>query len=966
MRDGKQRHQGDDNPPETVRLEAASLTVFWPDGRETDYPLTADKIRVGRDKHSNDLVIPEAYASISRNHLELHRRENKWWVTDLQTTNGVFVRGNRIQAPTELKVGDEIRIGAPEFGHAVRMVFNPGSIVAEEEGPTRGAATAQTRVASEVMGGPYLDLHLTGGVSKRRPIETLPCLVGRSPEAQVQLDDKLRYVSAKHLEIRREGDGFTVCDLDSTNGTWLNGRKLTPHEPVELQENARLRIGDNRLGVSVGLTFHSGRAGGELAEGYTPTAVRSLADLPELTVLLGRDENADIQLDSPTVSRRHASLERRGQEYWIRDLDSLNGTLVNGKSITETLLSDGDVVEIQDHVLVFREGELRQYDSWGVRIEGRDLTQRVKTQDGQRTILDQVGITVQPREFVALVGPSGAGKSTLMNALMGVWPADGEVRVNGRDLYAEYERFRSQIGYVPQDDILHTSLTVERALDYAARLRLPADFTAREREERIKRVLETVAMNETDLRQTRIEDLSGGQRKRVSIAAELLADPKLFFLDEATSGLDPRLEKKMMHTLRRMADEGRTVILITHATANIVQVDHVAFLGDGKLTYFGPPHEALDFFEVDEFSDIYERIQGAGEAWRQRFVESETGYYDRYVSRGQLEIIPAPSLQDGVEGQAQGLGGLTRQLAVLTQRTFSVLTSDRLQLLLLLLMFPLAALFLIVVSSPEILTGDPAVISDPAEAARDLAENYTPYDSLSTFIFTLALDGVLIGMFLPSNELIGERVIYLRERMVNLAIAPYVLSKVIAFTTFIAIQAALSVVVLRVGLRFPASGAFMPFDLELFGSLFFTMLAGVGIGLVISAVSRSPDMATYILVVLTFFQFFFSGTAFDLRNHPAETLTHLTATRWSMLGIGISVDVPRQARSTILCQKQPDNPATERREEAEICRHYPEAEEDLILHYHKPDLPKAWTVLMAMALAGIGVTGVVVRRMDPL
>ena len=226
--------------------------------------------------------------------------------------------------------------------------------------------------------------------------------------------------------------------------------------------------------------------------------------------------------------------------------------------VTQAQLKVGDQVQIGSHLLSYDGQTLLRFDSYGYRLDVVDLYKEVKTKNGPLRILDDISLTIMPREFVALVGGSGAGKSTLLDALNGFRPAQGQVLINGQELYENYDAFRAQIGYVPQSEILPTSLTVEAALQYAARLRLAADLSAQERQERITKALATVEMNTERIRQTRIGRLSGGQRKRVSIAAELLADPKIFFLDEPASGLDPGLEKKLMVTLRKMADEGRT------------------------------------------------------------------------------------------------------------------------------------------------------------------------------------------------------------------------------------------------------------------------------------------------------------------------------------------------------------------------------------------------------------------------
>src|SRR5205085_5528637 len=198
-----------------------------------------------------------------------------------------------------------------------------------------------------------------------------------------------------------------------------------------------------------------------------------------------------------------------------------------------------------------------------------------------------------------------AGKSTLMDALNGLRPAqEGKVLYNGQDYYRNLAAFSTQLGYVPQDDIVHRDLTVERALYYAAKMRLPSDFTNAQIEQRINEVLEDVEM--TGRRKLLVSKLSGGQRKRVSIALELLADPSIFFLDEPTSGLDPGLDRKMMSLLRKLADKGHTIVLVTHATNNINSCDYVCFLAQGgRLAYYGPPSDAKKFFNKDDFAEIY-------------------------------------------------------------------------------------------------------------------------------------------------------------------------------------------------------------------------------------------------------------------------------------------------------------------------------------------------------------------------
>ena len=277
---------------------------------------------------------------------------------------------------------------------------------------------------------------------------------------------------------------------------------------------------------------------------------------------------------------------------------------------------------------------------------------------------------------MALVGGSGAGKSTLMDALNGLRPAQqGTVLYNGQDYYKNFAAFSTQMGYVPQDDIIHRELTVERALYYAAKLRLPDDFTEKQIKERIDEVLDDVEMKFR--RKLLVNKLSGGQRKRVSIALELLAKPSIFFLDEPTSGLDPGLDRKMMLLLRKLADKGQTIVLVTHATNNINACDYICFLCQGgNLAYFGPPNDAKAYFGKTDFAEIYSALEPsdenpnipieAGEKFEQSpdFVR----YVDSAIQQGpaiQAKALALPLLRNRPNGEIPGSNSFCSQCAIL-------------------------------------------------------------------------------------------------------------------------------------------------------------------------------------------------------------------------------------------------------------------------------------------------------------
>lgn len=731
-------------------------------------------------------------------------------------------------------------------------------------------------------------------------------VVGRTLDADLVVPQSAPFVSGRHFEVQHTPAGYAIVDLNSTNGTQLNSQYLLPMTPKKLQHGDIIRVGSERYGSSIGFAFSL--PGADSDENIANAGFQTFVGVTVLEqierVTIGRNPENDIILNSPQVGGVHAIISKMDSDNHYIQAKAPYQIVVNGTNLPFVELKAGDEVQIGPFLLTYDGATLLQYASQGYRLDVCGLYKEVKTKNGPLRILDDISLTILPREFVALVGGSGAGKSTLLDALNGFRPANGQVLINGRNLYTHYGEFRAQIGYVPQYDILPTTLTVEAALRYAAQLRLAADITAAEREARITQALETVEMNDERLRQTRIGRLSGGQRKRVSIAAELLADPKIFFLDEPAAGLDPGLEKKLMYTLRKMADEGRTVIVITHATANIIQVDQVAFLAQGKLIYFGPPREAQDYFEVGEFADIYEMTEREGTRWRQVFTEEKPEAFREYVQTRQAAVPQGD--QPGAEAsQRPGLlakvGQSVRQFSVLSRRMLRLTLSDPVALFVSLLVMPFVAVQQLLVSAEHELVGDPAIIADAARAAETLTENYLPALESHTMIFGMAILAFLVGAFGGSQELIKERSIYQRERMVNLGLLPYISSKVLVFGGFALIQIAIYMLVLSLGLELPDNGVWLKGPLEMGLTLFLTVMVGMATGLFISAVSPNATVAVYLVLIVVFFQYLFGGAIHNLRDKPIELQSYIAATRWSALAMGTTVDVNELAEATIVC-----------------------------------------------------------------
>ncbi|WP_322496187.1 FHA domain-containing protein [Chloroflexus sp.] len=730
--------------------------------------------------------------------------------------------------------------------------------------------------------------------------------LGRAPDNDLVLQS--RFVSGRHARIEPVGQGHRIVDVGSRNGLLFAGQRIT--ERV-LADGDVIRIGDPATGNFVSLIYRN--AALATAEALRAAPTKFPLDPNDPAITIGR-VGCDIILDNPQVSRFHAQLDRTPGGVVLRDMGSTNGTFVNGQRVTAPVaLKAGDVIQIGAFKLVYNVTSLDRYDQQGaLRIDARNLS-RVVTRNGvQRVILNDVSLSIAPREFVAIVGGSGTGKSTLMKALFGYAPAEqGQVLVNGDDFYRNFAAYQAVLGYVPQDDILHRVLPVQRALEYAARLRLPADTADSEVKARIERVLDDVEM--APHRDKPIEALSGGQRKRVSIGAELLADPSLFFLDEPTSGLDPGLEKKMMYTLRRLADSGRTVVLVTHATANITQCDHVIFMaGSGRMVFFGPPAEALRFFQIasGDFADIYTKIEGVAaadhpvvqrdlraeyEAWRAAHLAAQTPpslaelweiryrqspLYQQYVANRLATTPSGPPVPRNAAAQPPQRVSAWRQFVLLTRRYFDLMLQDRRNLLILLLQAPIIALLLLLVARSDALTG---------VQAQDLIQR----GEAKKLLFMLATVSVWFGIINAAREITKEQAVYRRERLVNLRIGPYLLSKVTVLSALVLVQTIvlLGIVLLKVALP-GETGILLPPLIETFLTLVLASSAGMALGLAISAASVTPDRAISLVPFALIPQILFAGLIFTIEG-LATPLSWLTISRWAMDALGASLDLNR-------------------------------------------------------------------------
>jgi len=700
-----------------------------------------------------------------------------------------------------------------------------------------------------------------------------PWVVGRSADADLPFPDDPG-CSREQARILQRAGHFGIEPISTRVPTLVNGHLLAG--PVTLSHGDEIRFAGQRLVFSNGRGTEGRANGGRandgahgegaatgVASGFHPrsTEVASgdghsggpgtpgpipLSD----GLVIGRLAGPGIhRLDHPNVSRRHAALEVAGTEVRIRDLGSTNGTFVNGVRIDRgTVLRPGDRVDIGPFALTFTGTGFQQADRTGnVRLVGRNLTRVVPSTDGRGplTILDDVTVVIEPREFVCIIGPSGAGKSTLMNALSGRHPAtSGRVQVNDLDLYPNFEMLKGDIALVPQYNVLHEALTLRTALDYTGRLRLPTDLPAAARGELVESVARSVELQHR--LDVPIATLSGGQKRRASLASETLNRPGILFLDEVTSGLDESTDRDIMRLLRGMADDGMTVVCVTHTLANIEACCHrvIVMANPGVLAFSGTPAEALEFFGVDALGEVFDRLAGADAgALRSRF--QQTPLYARQVAS-----LPEAA---GGRGAAPGATGATRapaspkaarrrsglleplrQFGILVQRNVRLLLAERRSLI-------MAATQSVVIG---LLLGF---------AFQDMGAGPVAETSRGSLMLLLGLSALWFGCNGASKEIVGDLAIYRQERNVNLSTAGFVLSK-FTVSGLLTVLQVLVVFALTAALAQEIPGD----DLRQLAPLLAGALAGTALGLLISAATDTRDQATTLVPLALVPQFILS------------------------------------------------------------------------------------------------------------
>ena len=602
------------------------------------------------------------------------------------------------------------------------------------------------------------------------------------------------------------------------------------------------------------------------------------ADAPPGSIKIGRNTDNDIVIPDVLASRHHATLVPTDSGTEIRDNRSINGTFVNGSRVETAVLHEGDTVTIGNVDLVFRGGTLvrRTETTAASGTGGLDVHGVTWTIEGDKTLLDNISLTARPGTLTAVIGPSGAGKSTFARLVAGyTHPTTGTVAFEGHDIHAEYASLRSRIGMVPQDDVVHGQLTVMQALMYAAELRLPPDTTKEDRAQVVAQVLEELEM--TRHADTRVDKLSGGQRKRASVAMELLTGPSLLILDEPTSGLDPALDRQVMTMLRQLADAGRVVLVVTHSLSYLDVCDQVLLLAPGGMTAFsGPPSQIGPTMGTTNWADIFSNVARDPDAANQRF----------------LALHGPPPQQPPAQTPAD-LGNptrtsLKRQFSTIARRQIRLLISDRGYFIFLgLLPFIMGVLSLSVPG--DVGFGVPVPAIQGGEAPNEPGQ----------ILVLLNVGAIFMGTALTIRALIGERAIFLREQAVGLSTTAYLMAKVFVFAGFALLQSAIVVAINIWGKKWGpgavTSGAVIPGrTLELYVDMAACCVAAAMVGLALSALAKSNEQIMPLLVIAIMSQLVFQGGMIPVTGRVVlDQLSWITPARWGFASTASTIDLIR-------------------------------------------------------------------------
>jgi ABC-type multidrug transport system ATPase subunit len=847
------------------------LTVRY-EGSERTFAAGTDVV-IGRDLRADVRV---AHPLISRTHLIVRFDQGRWVAVDNGSLNGLYVHNRRVPV-VDIQDGLRVNIGNPD-GPA--LTFEVGRHQGSAGRPPLTTSipihTAGTPSAPASQGQPQqVGTHWPG-----QPQQS-PSAPVRQPTHPPSAPRPIHPPSGPQPMHPPTGPQPTHPPTGPQPWQPTGGHPTGP--PSEPQQAPKIyRAQPMQVPPAEPQTGRVAEPAGA-ETGRVPDAANIATSMMKIlrpgrtglvsmpgAIKIGRANDNDIVIPEVLASRHHATLIPTPQGTEIHDNRSINGTFVNGARVDSAVLHEGDVVTIGNIDLVFAGGTLARRDetATATRTGGLDVRGVTWTIENNKVLLDDISLGAQPGTLTAVIGPSGAGKSTFARLVAGyTHPTKGTVAFEGHNVHAEYASLRSRIGMVPQDDVVHGQLTVQQALMYAAELRLPPDTTKDDRAQVVARVLEELEM--TQHLHTRVDKLSGGQRKRASVALELLTGPSLLILDEPTSGLDPALDRQVMTMLRQLADAGRVVLVVTHSLTYLDVCDQVLLLAPGGKTAFcGPPSQIGPAMGTTNWADIFSTV-----------ANDPDGAKARYLARTGPPPPPPPAEKPAEIGDPSHTS-LFRQFSTIARRQVRLIVSDR-------------GYFVFLALLPFIMGSLSMSVPGDVGFGRPNPMGAAPTEPAQILVL-LNVGAVFMGTALTIRDLIGERAIFLREQAVGLSTSAYLLAKVFVYTVFAVLQSAIVTVIAILGKGGPTQGAValgIP-NLELFVDVAMTTVASAMLGLVLSSIARSNEQIMPLLVVAVMSQLVFSGGMIPVTDRLGlDQMSWATPARWGFASSASTVDL---------------------------------------------------------------------------
>jgi ABC transport system ATP-binding/permease protein len=893
-----------------VNRPAPPVLTIRHDGSQRSFA-AGHEVVVGRDVNA-DLRIPDP--RISRAHLIVRFDRGRWLAIDNGSLNGTYVNGYRMPV-IDIHDGQSINVGNPQ-GPRLTFAIGPQqgqtsrppqtrptresgpatlawSAFPETTNPTAPSSPQRGQTGSQPGSQP---MHPARGGPHFAPPRPMPPIqppwppgppAPRQPVWQPQQAPPPPRIQTSGMPPAGRPPGGTPPDqLTAVNagsaalrhsappGGSYTGAPARPDAPPPAESTV---IDAKTADVSNLVT--------RFVKLLSPRSSSAAGTAGAMTI--GRAAESDIVVSDVLASRQHATLVPTPLGTEIRD-NSINGTFVNGIRVGSAILTDDDVVTIGNVDLLFRDGTLVKRSEAATRTGGLEVRNVKYVVDNSKQLLDDISLTARPGTLTAVIGGSGAGKSTLARLIAGYTsPTSGSVTFEGHNIHAEYASLRSRIGMVPQDDVVHRQLTVNQALGYAAELRLPPDTSRADRAKVVAQVLEELDL--TKHADTRVDKLSGGQRKRASVALELLTGPSLLILDEPTSGLDPALDHQVMTMLRQLADAGRVVIVVTHMLSYLDVCDQLLLVAPGgKTAYFGPPDQIGEAMGTTNWAKIFTKVGADPEEANRRFLAQAE------AQKRPQRLLPARTDEPGDLGEPVHTS-VRRQISTVARRQVRLVVADRAYFIFLaLLPFILGSLSLTVPGNNGFHVPGPHA-GTPDEAAQILA--------------LLLPAAAFMGTALTIRDLVGERAVFQREQAVGLSTTAYLLAKTAVFCGFAILQSAIITAIVVIGKGAPTRGAVllghstMGATVELFATVAATCVASAILGLAISSLVRSSEQIMPLFVVTVMAQLVLCGGMVPVTGRLGlDQLSFAMPARWGYAAAASTVDLRHLVPDSLLSQ----------------------------------------------------------------